>query len=122
LRPFRLSELDFVRRFITLIDLAYESGSKVIISSDATINEAFAEIVENERQRLMKKQGGLKMRVQKGGGASSSMMSTYIGNTEWSATGLAEASLATGGAGETDVGFAIGRAVSRLHAMYGKMD
>jgi protein AFG1 len=66
------------------------------------------------------------MRVQKGGGASSSMMSTYIGNTEWSATGLAEASLATGGAGETDVGFAIGRAVSRLHemgsAMYGKMD
>jgi protein AFG1 len=127
LRRFRLSELDFVRRFITLIDLAYESGSRVIISSDVTINEAFAEIVENERQRLMKKQGGLKMRVQKGGGASSSMMSTFVsGDTEWSATGLAEASLATGGAGETDVGFAIGRAVSRLHemgsAMYGQID
>lgn len=127
LRRFRLSELDFVRRFITLIDLAYESGTRVVICSDATINEAFAEIVENERQRLMKKQGGLKMSVKKGGGASSSMMSTFVsGDTEWSATGLAEASLATGGAGETDVGFAIGRAVSRLHEMgsakYGQMD
>ena len=75
----------------------------------------------------MKKQGGLKMSVKKGGGASSSMMSTFVsGDTEWSATGLAEASLATGGAGETDVGFAIGRAVSRLHEMgsakYGLMD
>ena len=127
LRRFRLSELDFVRRFITLIDLAYESGTRVIISSSSTINETFAEIVENERQRLLKKQGGLKMSVKKGGGASSSMMSTFVsGDTEWSATGLAEASLATGGAGETDVGFAIGRAVSRLHEMgfakYGLMD
>lgn len=118
LRRFRLSELDFVRRFITLIDLAYESGTRVIISSSSTINETFADIVENERQRLLKKQGGLKMSVKKGGGASSSMMSTFVsGDTEWSATGLAEASLATGGAGETDVGFAIGRAVSRLHEM-----
>jgi len=127
LRRFRLSELDFVRRFITLIDLAYESGTRVIISSSSTINETFAEIVENERQRLMRKQGGLRMSVKKGGGASSSMMSTFVsGDTEWSATGLAEASLATGGAGETDVGFAIGRAVSRLHEMgsakYGLMD
>ncbi|CAD0095582.1 unnamed protein product [Aureobasidium vineae] len=127
LRRFRLSELDFVRRFITLIDLAYESGTRVIISSNVTIDEAFAEIVENERQRLMRKQGGLKMTVKKGGGSSSSMMSTFVSDdTEWSATGLAEASLATGGAGETDVGFAIGRAVSRLHemgsSMYGRLD
>ncbi|KAK6000551.1 hypothetical protein QM012_003797 [Aureobasidium pullulans] len=127
LRRFRLSELDFVRRFITLIDLAYESGTRVVISSDATIDEAFAEIVENERQRLMRKSGGLQMSVKKGGGSSSSMMSTFVsGDTEWSATGLAEASLATGGAGETDVGFAIGRAVSRLHEMgsskYGQLD
>ncbi|KAG9571403.1 AFG1-like ATPase, partial [Aureobasidium melanogenum] len=127
LRRFRLSELDFVRRFITLIDLAYESGTRVVISSDATVDEAFAEIVENERQRLMRKSGGLKMNVKKGGGSSSSMMSTFVsGDTEWSATGLAEASLATGGAGETDVGFAIGRAVSRLHemgsSMYGQLE
>lgn len=127
LRRFRLSELDFVRRFITLIDLAYESGTRVVISSNVTIDDAFAEIVENERQRLMRKSGALTMSVKKGGGSSSSMMSTFIsGDTEWSATGLAEASLATGGAGETDVGFAIGRAVSRLHEMgsstYGQLD
>ncbi|KAI5198006.1 hypothetical protein E4T39_07001 [Aureobasidium subglaciale] len=118
LRRFRLFELDFVRRFITLIDLAYESGTRVIISSEATIDEAFAEIVEAERQRMQRKQGGLKMSVKKGGGSSSSMMSTFVsGDTEWSATGLAEASLATGGAG---------RAVSRLHemgsAMYGQVE
>lgn len=127
LRRFRLSELDFVRRFITLIDLAYEAGTRVVILSDSTIDEAFADIVENERQRLMRKSGSLTMSVKKGGGSSSSMMSTFIsGDTEWSATGLAEASLATGGAGETDVGFAIGRAVSRLHemgsSMYGQLD
>jgi len=127
LRPFRLSELDFARRFITLIDLAYESGTRIIISSNATIDEVFAEIVEAEQKRRKRQQGGLQMNVRKGGGSSSSMMSTFVsGDTEWSATGLEGASLATGGAGETDVGFAIGRAVSRLHEMgspvYGQMD
>ncbi|KAG9691928.1 AFG1-like ATPase, partial [Aureobasidium melanogenum] len=78
LRRFRLSELDFVRRFITLIDLAYESGTRVVISSSATIDEAFAEIVENERQRLMRKSGGLKMSVKKGGGSSSIISSSVI--------------------------------------------
>jgi len=118
LRRFRLFELDCVRRFITLIDLAYESGTKVIISSDVTIDEAFVEIIEAEEQRAKRKQGGLQMSVKKGGGSSSSMMSTFVsGDTEWSATGLEGASLATGGAGETDVGFAIGRAISRLHEM-----
>jgi protein AFG1 len=126
-RRFRLSELDFARRFITLIDLAYEAGTRVIIASSVTIDEAFAEIVDAEQQRFKRKTGGLQMSVEKGGGSSSSMMSTFVsGDTEWSATGLAEASLATGGAGETDVGFAIGRAVSRLHemasAMYGQSD
>jgi peroxisome-assembly ATPase len=48
------------------------------------------------------------------------MMSTYIGDMEWSATGLS-ASLASGGAGETDFKFAIGRAVSRLFEMGSKV-
>ena len=127
LRPFRLSELDFARRFITLIDLAYESGTRIIISSNASIDEVFTEIVQAEQQRRKRQQGGLQMNVRKGGGSSSSMMSTFVsGDTEWSATGLEGASLATGGAGETDVGFAIGRAVSRLHEMgspiYGQTD
>lgn len=127
LRPFRLTELDFARRFITLIDLAYESGTRIVISSSASIDEVFAEIVKAEQERRKRQQGGLQMSVRKGGGSSSSMMSTFVaGDTEWSATGLEGASLATGGAGETDVGFAIGRAVSRLHEMgssvYGQMD
>jgi hypothetical protein len=54
------------------------------------------------------------------GGSSSSMMSTFIGEVEWSATGLQIASLATGGAGESDVKFAIGRAISRLFEMGAK--
>ncbi|GAB7337023.1 hypothetical protein MBLNU457_g2436t1 [Dothideomycetes sp. NU457] len=127
LRPFRLTELDFARRFITLIDLAYESGTRIIISASASIDEIFAEIVKAEQERRKRQQGGLQMNVRKGGGSSSSMMSTFVaGDTEWSATGLEGASLATGGAGETDVGFAIGRAVSRLHEMgspvYGQVD
>ncbi|KAG0647474.1 afg1 ATPase [Hyphodiscus hymeniophilus] len=73
-----------------------------------------------------KDQPSLDMTVIGEGGSSSSMMSTFIGEMEWSATGLSEASLAAGGAGEIDVGFAVGRAVSRLYEMgsetYGNQD
>lgn len=130
LRPLARNELDYARRLITLIDLAYESRTRVYCYSATTsMQEVFAGIVRAEQERL-----GLsaaapprlqKMDVKRGGGSSSSMMSTFIGDTEWSATGL-PASLATGGAGETDVVFAIGRAVSRLHEMgsmaYGSKD
>lgn len=115
LRPFRRSELDYARRFITLIDLAYESRTRVLCYSEAPLEEIFREIVEAEQERLVIALPRT-MDVKRGGGASSSMMSTFIGDTEWSATGL-PTSLATGGAGETDVVFAIGRAVSRLHEM-----
>lgn len=57
----------------------------------------------------------------KGEGRNSpSMMSTLIGGMEWSATGLAKAPLASVGAGETDVRFAIGRAISRPYEMGSK--
>lgn len=127
LRPLARNELDYARRLITLIDLAYESRTRVYCCSTTSVEGVFAEIVRAERERL-----GIaaaprlqKMDVRRGGGSSSSMMSTFIGDTEWSATGL-PASLASGGAGETDVVFAIGRAVSRLHEMgsvaYGSKD
>ncbi|KAK3718645.1 hypothetical protein LTR37_004862 [Vermiconidia calcicola] len=124
LRRFRVRELDYVRRFITLIDAAYESGTRVIICSRDSLDSLFREIVNVERQRATSHN---KMSVKAGGGSSSSMMSTFVsGDTEWSATGLSEASLATGGAGETDVVFAIGRAMSRLQemgsAVYGQKD
>lgn len=128
LRPLARNELDYARRLITLIDVAYESRTRVYCCSATPMEGVFAAIVqaEQEQQSL----GGMPLRrqemdVKRGGGASSSMMSTFIGDMEWSATGL-PASLATGGAGETDVVFAIGRAVSRLHEMgsvaYGSKD
>lgn len=118
LRPFRTGEKDSVRRFITLIDLAYEHKKKVFCQSSVPLGEVFANIVPvDSKLKDALKQG---MTVKGEGGSSSSMMSTFIGETEWSATGLMEASLATGGAGETDVGFAIGRAISRLYEMGSK--
>lgn len=124
LRRFRARDLDYARRFITLIDTAYEFGTTLFVCSRDPLKTLFQEIVQVEHQRLNLHS---QMSVKKGGGSSSSMMSTFVsGDTEWSATGLAEASLATGGAGETDVVFAIGRAISRLHEMgssvYGQKD
>lgn len=122
LRPFRTSELDYARRFITLVDIAYESRATVSCCAiDTPLEDIFREIVQAEQERVSPSSNYTAsprtMEVKRGGGSSSSMMSTFIGDTEWSATGLASASLATGGAGETDVVFAIGRAVSRLHEM-----
>ena len=119
LRKFGADELDFVRRFIMLVDLAYESRTRVVCLSSVPLLEMFNNIiaekvpVEGELLRSL----GRNMTVKGEGGSSSSMMSTFIGEMEWSATGLAQASLASGGAGETDVKFAIGRAVSRLFEM-----
>lgn len=126
LRPLARNELDYARRLITLIDLAYESRTRVCCCSTTPVEGVFAEIVRAEQERLGIAAPRLeRMDVKRGGGSSSSMMSTFIGDTEWSATGL-PASLATGGAGETDVVFAIGRAVSRLYEMgskaYGSKD
>jgi protein AFG1 len=120
LRQFKADDLDFVRRFITLVDLAYEAKTRIICLSTVPLFEVFSNIVpmrklhvEGDLQRAL----GREMTVKGEGGSSSSMMSTFIGEMEWSATGLAKASLARGGAGETDVGFAVGRAVSRLYEM-----
>ena len=128
LRQLQSDELDFIRRFITLVDLAYESKTRVVIHSSVPLFEVFAKAVPSE-EKMLPASGDLskhiEMSVKRGGGSSSSMMSTFIGDTEWSATGL-PASLATGGAGEPDVRFAIGRAVSRLFEMglkcYGVQD
>ena len=142
LRRFASDELDIVRRFITLIDVAYESRTRVLCLSTDPILETFEDIILSDspgthisdnktssKQALDKLREVLQDRnltVKGEGGSSSSMMSTFINDVEWSATGLKEASLATGGAGETDVRFAIGRAISRLAEMasvgYGVVD
>jgi protein AFG1 len=124
LRKFSDEELDFVRRFITLIDLAYESKTRIVCLSDVPLLEVFANIVQPE-EAVVELQNNLQdLSVRGEGGSSSSMMTTFIGDVEWSATGLKSASLETGGSGETDARFAVGRAVSRLFEMgskgYGK--
>ncbi|BFZ55344.1 hypothetical protein PYCC9005_002384 [Savitreella phatthalungensis] len=137
LRPLRADELDFARRLITLIDVAYERRVRVVCQSTAPLAHTFAALVPggapvivqaaaaqaaaahdegdlSERKAVAR--GIAEMTVKGEGGASSSKSATYIGETEWSATGL-PASLAQGGAGETDVRFAVGRAISRLYEM-----
>lgn len=115
-RQFGADQLDFARRFITLIDIAYESKTKVVCMSSVPITELFTLIGVNvDENPGTIKTGDLKVKGE--GGSSSSMMSTFIDNVEWSATGLMTASLASGGAGETDVRFAVGRALSRLAEM-----
>ncbi len=121
LRRFKEDELDFIRRFITLIDLAYEAKTRIICLSSVPLDEVFQSIVPAQELLGDAVQERLEeMSVRGQGGSSSSMMSTFIGETEWSATGLKKASLASGGAGETDAKFAIGRAVSRLFEMGSK--
>ena len=120
-RQFKDDELDFVRRLITLIDIAYESKTRVVCLSSVPLFRLFEKIVPSKKSPNDDIQEKLEeMIVRREGGSSSSMMSTFIGEMEWSATGLRTASLASGGAGETDVKFAIGRAVSRLFEMGAK--
>jgi protein AFG1 len=116
LRQLKSDELDFVRRLITFIDIAYESRTRVICLSNVRLFEVFAKIISAPTKDGIEK-AIEEMSVKGEGGSSSSMMSTFIGETEWSATGLRSASLASGGAGESDVRFAVGRAVSRLVEM-----
>jgi peroxisome-assembly ATPase len=117
LRQFKGDEFDFVQHFITLIDLAYESRTHIICLSSVPLFELFQNIVPSESPSGTGSQQKLEdLSVRREGGSSSSMMSTFIGEMEWSATSL-PASLASGGAGEMDVKFAIGRAVSRLFEM-----
>jgi len=133
LRQFASDELDVVRRFITLVDIAYESRTRVLCLSTEPVLKTFENIIlsksprshdGNSKQASSEALATLRevlqdqnLTVKGEGGSSSSMMSTFINDVEWSATGLKKASLATGGAGETDVRFAIGRAISRLSEM-----
>lgn len=122
-RQFRASEFDFARRFITFVDVAYESKTKVVILSETSLADLFSNLTP---ELDLKKVLPTTLNVRKEGGASSSNSTTFIGEVEWSATGLKDASLATGGAGETDVRFAVARAASRLYEMgrtdYGTAD
>lgn len=124
LHKFAADDLDTVRRFITLVDVAYESRTRIYCLSTEPLLETFKNIilsgedVDSGNRSNSEALSQLRQMTVKGeGGSSSSMMSTFLDGVEWSATGLTKASLATGGAGETDVRFAVGRAISRLSEM-----
>lgn len=114
-RPFQAHELDAARRFVTLVDLAYESKTRVVCLSSVPLGDVFRNVLPRLDAGAMQKDMAISVRRE--GGSSSSVMSTFVGEVEWSATGLEGASLAKGGAGESDVGFAVGRALSRLVEM-----
>ncbi|KAH9216063.1 ATPase [Leptodontidium sp. 2 PMI_412] len=71
LRKFASDELDFVRRFITLVDLAYETKTRIICLSSVPLFEVFSNIVPRKlhvegqlkevlgRQMTVKGEGGV---------------------------------------------------------------
>jgi protein AFG1 len=120
--------LDLVRRFVVLLDVAYEAGVRVVVvpgnSASVTATDdlsALKSLFTVEDLPTSDPNAGLKIVVKSGGGASSGWATTYMdgGGTEWSATGLEDASMARGGAGEKDVAFSVARARSRMMEMGG---
>jgi protein AFG1 len=90
-----------------LIDLAYEARTRIVCLSAAPPFKLFEEFVPNARPPAEGLQVKLEeTSVRRGGGSSSSMIGLFIGDMEWSTTGLS-ASLTSGRAGETDFKFAI---------------
>eukprot|EP00121_Abeoforma_whisleri_P015696 Awhi_evm1s14440 len=127
------NELDTARRLITLIDIAYDSKTKLILLSSCSMTDLFINISIGKKDTLINnvnnnnnnfgepnatalKKKSPEMTIKKGGGASSSVMSTFIGEMEWSATGL-NSSLAELHGQNEDVRFAVNRAFSRLFEM-----
>ncbi|RKO88606.1 AFG1-like ATPase-domain-containing protein [Blyttiomyces helicus] len=114
--PLAPDNFDTAKRFITLVDVAYEAHTKLVVDGD--VLAAFANRTGDEFDRMNGPERD--MHVQRGGGSSSSMATTMIGgDIEWSATGRGNISLADGGAGVTDGVFAAARAQSRLAQMAG---
>ncbi|KAJ3230385.1 hypothetical protein HDU81_004567 [Chytriomyces hyalinus] len=109
--------VDLGRRFINFVDVAYDSGVRLVIEAAGDPEM----LLNGLRDSVMPGSGsgtGPETRVVKEGGASSSGSTTYIGMMEWSATGLQDASLASiGSVGASETSFAVSRAVSRLKEM-----
>ena len=112
-----LSDINTTRRFIVLVDASYESKVRIIINSSHPLHSLFTHLPKLIPQTP---KSNVETRVVGQGGSSSSHATTYTSDSEWSATGLLDASLANGGAGASDVYFAASRARSRLVEMSSK--
>ena len=114
------------RRFITMVDALYETGTTLIIGSNAeSLDTLFSSAfnpndhgVRNRTNLDEDEDANIKVWINAEGGSSSSSSTTMIGEMEWSATGRAGASLAEYSA-SMDVAFAFARAQSRLKEMQG---
>ncbi|MDP5035260.1 MAG: AFG1/ZapE family ATPase, partial [Alishewanella sp.] len=111
---------DEARRFVTLIDVCYESRTRLVLAAKVPLDELF---VEFEAQ-VESSDGNEELFVSEKGGNSSSFATTMIRTKEgeqfeWSATGRSGVSLAQLSAAN-DLAFSFRRAASRLVEMGGK--
>ncbi|KAJ3325537.1 Envelope glycoprotein [Blyttiomyces sp. JEL0837] len=113
------TDIDAGKRFITLVDVAYECGTRIVVEAVGGVEEVLeglAGFMEDDNQPFDSPAAESKVLAE--GGSSSSKATTFIGNVEWSATGLQEASLARiGRIGIKETGFSVARAASRLIEM-----
>ncbi len=114
------NHLDEARRFVTLIDVCYESRTRLVLGAKVPLDELF---VDFEAQ-VESSDGNEELFVSETGGSSSSFATTMIRTKEgeqleWSATGRVGVSLAKLSA-TNDLAFSFRRAASRLVEMGGK--
>lgn len=114
------NHLDEARRFLTLIDVCYESRTRLVLAANVPLDELFVDFEAQFENSV----GNEELFVSEKGGNSSSFATTMIRTKEgdqfeWSATGLNGVSLAQL-SGANDLAFSVRRAASRLVEMGGK--
>ena len=114
------NHLDEARRFVTLIDVCYESRTRLVLAAKVPLDELFVDF----SAQIESSDGNEELFVSEKGGNSSSFATTMIRtkegeDMEWSATGRMGASLAQLSAAN-DLAFSYRRAMSRLVEMGGK--
>jgi protein AFG1 len=114
------NHLDEARRFVTLIDVCYESRTRLVLAANVPLHELFVDF----SAQIESSDGNEELFVSEKGGNSSSFATTMICSKEgepmeWSATGLNGMSLAQL-SGANDLAFSFRRAMSRLVEMGGK--
>ncbi len=115
-----LEELRAAKRLITLLDVAYDVGSRVTFdpASCCAIDRVLAAFLQARKDGSELFGPSVSQVDMRGSGGSSSSLSMTLvdGGVEWSGTGR-DASLGDGGSGDLDVLFAAQRAYSRLVSM-----
>ncbi len=114
------NHIDEARRFVTLIDVCYESRTRLVLAAKVPLHELFVDF----SAQIESSDGNEELFVSEKGGNSSSFATTMICSKEgepmeWSATGLNGMSLAQLSAAN-DLAFSFRRAMSRLVEMGGR--